>query len=259
MNISTIRPGLLVSLKTSLSGNVHYASRDIEPDHIDADGARRAKWETQRTVEDPQEHEAAVKVRSKARSLISAVCAPSSFGLLCPESDASKLTDAIEEAREVVAAFNRTAKVTRVAVYIIAGRVAPDDAEAVRAINGEVRELLTTMETGLQRLDVATVRDAANRARALASMLSPEAAGRTQVAIEAARKAARLIVKAGEAGAVAIDAATLRTIRESRTAFLDLDDAEEVQAPTVTGRALDLGEAPAMQAMPALPQFRFEV
>jgi hypothetical protein len=253
MRISTIRPGLLVSLKTSLQGNVSYQTRDIEADHIDADGSRRGAWETQRTIKDAAEHERAVKVRSKARSLITGICAPSTFGLLCPESERDKLDMAISEARELAQAFNSGANLSQITVNVIVGRVASDDIEAVRAINSEIRDLLDAMESGLKRLDVDAVRKAANSARALGAMLSPEAERRTQAAIEAARTAARRIVKAGESAANAVDEATLRTIRTARTAFLDMDDATDMQAPSVSGRAIDLFAEPiALAAAPGV-------
>lgn len=258
-NISTLRPGLLVSLKTGLQGNVSYATREIDADHIADDGSRRAKWETNRVIESPAEHEAAVKVRSRARSLITAVCAPSSFGLLCPETSRDKLMEAITEAREAIEDFNRSSQVTQISLFAIIGRVAADDLEAVRAINGEVRDLLSEMERGLRRLDVQAVRDAANKARSLAMMLSPEAARRAEEAIAVARSAARQIVKAGETAALEIDEATLNRIRQSQAAFLDLEDTTEVLEPTVTGRAIDLdmAETPAA-ALPAAPAFNLE-
>lgn len=240
INVTTLRPGLLVSLKTSLRGNVSYTKMDIEADHITDDGTRQAAWETKRVIEHPREHEDATKIRSKARSLITSVCSPSSFGLLCPERDRERLNAAVDEARALADAFNRTANVTRIAVYVIIGRVAADDVEAIRAINGEVRDLLTAMEDGLKKLDVGSVREAADKAKAISSMLSPEANERVEFAIKTARSMARRIVKAGEVAAVEIDETVLRTIRYARVAFLDMDDAGEVQEPTVTGRAIDL-------------------
>ena len=239
--ISTLRPGLLVSLKSSLTGNVQYRAETIESDHIDPmTGARRAKWETERVIEDPREHEAAVKARGKARSLITAVCAQSAFGLLCPASDEGKLQQAMRDARVVAEEFNMTASLTRITVNVIVGRIAADDVEAVRAINGEVRELLERMERGVRNLDVEAIRDSANKAKALTSMLSTAASERAEVAIKAARSAARQISKAGETAAVAVDAAAVELIRTSRLSFLDMEDAAEVQAPEATARAIDM-------------------
>jgi len=253
MKFSTIRPGLLVSLKTGLSGNVTYRTQDIEPDHATATGERQARWETERTIADPVEHEDAVKVRGKARSLISTVCSPSSFGLLCPEASADALTAAIAEARVLIEKFNARATVTQIAIYVIAGRVASDDLEAIRAINGEMRELITSMMDGLEKLDVKAVREAADKARSLAAMLSPDAARRAHEAIETARRAAKQIVKAGDTLAITIDKATIDSIRTARTAFLDLGPAEDVQTPESVGRAVDFGEVvvPMASAAPA--------
>jgi hypothetical protein len=258
MQTSTIRPGLLVSLKTSVSGNVAYRKQDIETDHVDADGARRAKWETERTVNDPAEFEEATKIRSKARSLIGGLCVASSFGLLCPLSRSAELSDAVREAQALASDFNARAKLTRVAVYVIAGQIAADDVEATKAINSEVRDLLDRMEAGVRNLDVEAIREAANRARSIGTMVSADASARLQKAIDTARSAARQIVKAGETAAAEVDARAIRAITESRVAFLDLDDANDVQTPSVTGRAIDF-DAPSepiqsapMMAAPAM-------
>ena len=256
MQISTLRPGLLVSLKSQIVGGVSYATREIEAEHLDDDGAMRAKWETDKTVENPEEHAAAVKVRGRARSLITGICSGSTFGLLCPEHKRDALMAAIWEAREVSEEFNATARVTRISVNVIIGRVAQDDVEAVRAINSEVRDLMDAMESGLRGLDVEKVRDAANKARSISAMLSPEAAARAKVAIDTARSAARQIVKAGETAAIEIDETVMRNITSAKAAFLDLDDAVEIQAPVVVGRAVDFEEMPPMDAPPAIPPAR---
>jgi hypothetical protein len=240
MRVSTLRPGLLVSLSTTIKGNVSYRVTEIEAEHFTGDGTKRARWETDKLILEPAEHEEAVKLRGKARSLVTAVCSASSFGLLCPESSREALNAAVMEAQAIADAFNSRASVTRMAVHVIVGKIGDDDAQAVRAINAEVRGLMEAMDQGLRKLDVAAVRDAANRARELSAMLTPEAAGRAQAAIDAARSAARRIVKAGEEAAIEIDAATLRVIREGRAAFLDLEEAAPIADSVVTGRALDL-------------------
>lgn len=237
LSTKTLRPGLLVSLKTSVSGNVSYRAVTLESEHVTDDGTARAKWETLKITEDPAEFKAATVARSKARSLVIAVCAPSAFGLLCPETDRELLDRAVQEAREVAEAFNATATQTRVSVNVIAGRIAPDDVEAVRAINSEVRDLLADMESGLAKLDVKAVRDAANKAKSIGAMLNPDAAARIQVAIDAARSAARQMVKAGEGAAQEIDRRAIRACTEARTMFLDLsDDPADIETPAAIAR-----------------------
>lgn len=242
---STLRPGLLVSLKTSVAGNVRYSKKEIEAAHTTEAGEQLARWETERTIIDPVENEAAKKARSRARSLITAVCKASAFGLLCPETDAEKLDAAVAEARKIADEFNSVAKISRVSVYVITGRIAPDDVEAVKAINSEIRDLVADMEDGVRRLDVKSIRDAASRAREIGAMLSPEAEARVRIAIETARSVATNIVKAGEQAALEVDNGAIRKLTELRTSFLDLDDAKPVAAPVAEGRAVDF--------MPAAP------
>lgn len=242
--ISTLRPGLLVSLSVRVSGNVTYNKKDIERPHREDDGVERARWETERVIENPVELRRARKVQATARGLISKTCAKSSFGLLCPIAWEKDLLKGIDEARKLAADFNARAKNTEVSVYTIVGRVAQDDVEAVRAINSEVRDLMKDMQVGIKELDVKRVRDAANRARAVGSMLTPEALEKVKGAIEAARAAARKIVKAGEQAAVEVDKEAVKKITAARTAFLDLDESEVLAtkpAKTKTeARALDL-------------------
>ena len=256
MQISTIRPGLLVALTSRLSGNVEYDKKILEADRFDPDtGARRAKWETERMIVDPEEYERAVKARGRARSIITAVCSISAFGLLCPEDKRSELTAAIAAARDIAQDFNRSARVTEVTVNVIVGRIAADDAEAVRAINREVRDLLEQMESGIRKLDAKEIRDAANKTRSLSAMLTPVAARSATAAIESARAFARQIVKAGESAAIEVDQAAIRQIQESRTAFLDLDtDDRAVEAPIQqVARAVDFVPEVAEQPAP-MPQ-----
>jgi uncharacterized protein with ACT and thioredoxin-like domain len=235
--VSTLRPGLLVSLKSSVTGNVSYIRRDLE--HENEKGKTYDKWETERTISDKKEWEAASQTRTAARIAITKVCARSAFGLLCPEERADEYEAAVVEARNIVEAFNEKAKLTRVQIFAIAGRIAPDDVEAVRAINSEVRDLMESMQEGLKNLDAKVVRDAAMKAKQIGSMLNPDAQARIQIAIDAARASAREIVRAGETGAKAIDKATIRKITEQRTAFLDLDGATEIAKPVGKSRAVD--------------------
>ncbi len=239
---STIRPGLLVALKTTVSGNVHYHKQELGTTR--EGDAEIVKWETERTIKDPKEYRQASLLRMRLRALVVGVCAQSTFGLLCPEDNAGKLSAAIKKAYELASAFNAKATVTHLSVNVIAGRVAADDVEATRAINSEVRELLQRMESGLKTMDVEAIRDAAKRAKAMSSIVAPDANERLQAAIEVAREAARKLVKAGETASREVDKEAIKALKASRTAFLDLDvapsDDAKVKPSKAKARALDL-------------------
>jgi Pyruvate/2-oxoacid:ferredoxin oxidoreductase gamma subunit len=119
-NIETLRPGFLISLKTSVRGNVKYDKRDIASETTE-DGKAVAEWETKRVIADPVEFKAASEARSKARSLVNSVCVASAFGLLCPEAAGEELEKAMKAAHKVVDDFNATARLTRVSVYVMVG------------------------------------------------------------------------------------------------------------------------------------------
>lgn len=244
LQTTTLRPGYLVSLKTSLTGNVSYSRRDIEPERTTEEGTTHAVWETEKTVTDAAEHERGTKARNAARNRITRVCSASQdFGLLCPAARKDALDSAVTEARAIAADFNATARITALSIGVIVGAIGDSDPEAIKAINSEIRATLDDMESGLKRMDVEAVRTAARQAKEMGQMLSEEAAANVSKAIDAARSMARRIVKAGEAAAIEIDRATLASIATARTAFLDLD---ETPRPTLRdftepqARAIDL-------------------
>jgi hypothetical protein len=239
LRISTIRPGVLVSLKTTLTGNVRYFTTDIEREHLLDNGqTSEAEWNTRRITLDKEEHELAVKTRSKCRSLVTGVCTAGNF-LMCRQDRRDELEKAIAEAEALARSFNTTATVTRLGFYVGLTEVAPDDARWIAMVNSEVRDLLDAMAQGVKNLDADAIRKAANTAQSVGKTLTPEAQEKLQSSIDAVRKQARAFVKAGETAASTIDAAVMQTLTESRTAFLELEPVAEVAAPEAEGRGVD--------------------
>lgn len=240
---STLRPGFLVSLKTSVRGNVRYFRKPLDATTTQTDGVAIDRWETERTVHDPKENDAAKKARAKASGLVRSVCQQSVFGLLCPEIDIEKLDKAIAEAKQVVDAFNETATLSRISIFVLAGKVSPDDVEAVRAINSEIRELMAEMSTGIANGNVESIREAASRVKGIGEMLATDARAKVQIAVEVGRGVAKKIVSdiKERGSSVDVDRSAIKRIDEMRMAFLDLEDATEVAAPKpAKGALLDL-------------------
>ncbi len=243
LKVSPLRPGLLVALRTSTRGNVVYETETLQEEMLTDTGSKEAEWKTKRTTQDPEEFERATKIRSKVRNLFRSVCSYSEFGLLCPDNKAELLDQAIQEATRLTDAFNAESNLTEVRFSYFTGRIMPDDEKAVRAISQEITDLLSAMESGVRNMDVSVIRENAKKARSLGAMLSTEAESKVRDAIAAARAAASRIVEAGEQAAMEVDRNALEAISSARTAFLDLDGQAEIQAPTETGRGVDLTPA----------------
>lgn len=251
----TLRPGLLVGLKSSLDGGVTYRKKPLDR-YVDDTGAEVVIWDTVRVTVDPVEHAEGIKVRTAARGRILRVVQLTDFGYMCPESERERLNDEIKRAREIAAEFNARAKTTRINIRVMVGRIAADDVQAVEAITEQVRKLLADMQAGLQRFDVSEIRKAANEAQQLGEMLTDDARGKLQVAIDAARKSARRIVKAGETAAREIDRQALASIDTARVAFLDFAVADggeiEMTAPVMDAVGMDFAPIVEANAVPAV-------
>lgn len=229
---TTIRPGLLVSLKTSCRGNVRYQREDI------VSGRDMAQWQTTRTTTDPDEYERAKKVQTTVSNMIRAVCINSSDWLLCPLSRVDMFRDAVKKARGLVSEFNEASMFTRIELKVLTGSIAPNDVEAIKAINAEISALLATMQFGLDTLDVKAIRAAANKATQLSAMLSPDAEKSVRTAVREARRVARKLSKASEGAAGEIERISIERLTEGR--FVDLDAAElTIAKPISETRAVD--------------------
>lgn len=249
-DIVTIRPGLLVSLHTTIKGGVKYNREDINKEKTDT-GAKVEEWKTTKTVDDPDEYDRAIKARSKCGSLVRSVCSQSSFGLLCPADKEDALTAAIQEARELADRFNAGAQLVCVGVYVLKGRIAESDSEAARAISEDMRGLLADMRDGIDQADAAKIRDACNRAKKIGSMLDESVAKKVSAAIAEARDVAKQIVKklaAKESVVEVVQQAQLQALEDARSAFLEFDGEREIQGEKmspVQESTLDLEEGEA--------------
>lgn len=235
----TLQPGLLVSMKTEVHGNVTYQVNDRESTVIDR--SEITDIHTRKTVADIEEQERAIKQRTKIRGLILSICTKSESGLLCPNKREAELREAVVEARELADKFNANAQTTHIEFRVICGRIAQDDVETVRAITSEIRSLMEDMQRGVKALDTKVIRAAAAQAMEVGKILSPEAKGRLEIAVKAARATATKIAKAGEVAGKEIDRGALRKIGKARTSFLDINtEVAELSEPKMDGRGIDL-------------------
>ena len=248
----TLRPGLLVSLRTTIRGGVEYRRVDLDsgteaaPVDVEAAGTEAtpppdvsvARWETTRIVTDATDYERAKKTRAKASSLIRGACTLSAFGLVCPGADEGKLDAAYAEAMALVDAHNAQANSCRVDVGMLKGHIAQSDELAAKAVAGEVRDLIDAMKDGLAKADVKAIREAANKARQLGQLLDEGTAAKVSKAVEEARSAAKAIVKRveteGEDAALVIQELSRKHLNEARFMFLDTDGEDVKATPSAT-------------------------
>lgn len=239
MNTTTIRPGILVAVRTTVTGGVAYKRDDIAPDEAPAVAANDTSatveaWRTIKVTTDAQEHARAISIRALAKYEITKLCMDTSFGWLAPEAVEPELNAAQARARAMVDEFNATAKYTRIGFGLLKGRVAASDEEAVRAITAEIGGLVATMNTAIDKLDVDAIRAAAGKAASLAAILGDEEQKTVTAAVEAARKAARMIVKriakGGEPAAKVMADMQRGALERARIAFLDLDERTDAPA-----------------------------
>jgi hypothetical protein len=236
-------PGILVALKTSVRGGVEYVRSDIER----SDQGHVKEWHTKRFMEDPEERKQATELVNKLSNSIARLCVRTTFGLLCRTDREAELDEAIRAVRSEVREWNATTRYSTVHLNAVKGRIADNDEEAIRAIVEEATELLDRMERGLTDADVKVIRDAAGRAKKLAAMMTPEAAGHIESALEAARDAARAIVrKSGELDARVADAmiaVEAEAFSKARFTFLEAAEASVEALPSVDlarGAALEV-------------------
>jgi len=239
--VARVKPGILVSLGTSNRGNTSYTREVIEYPTEQDDGSVESEMNVRKRVADPDEQRSAEKIRNRARTLILRPCSKSKGWYICPLDRRDELEKGIADARQLVNDFNSMAIYNHIQLNLICGEVQQDDVEAAKTIFNKVGEFMRQMEIGLEKLDVKRVRQIANEAQNVGQMLDGEAKAELEEVIKAARGAATRIKKRGDAIVGEMERSTIRLIAESRTAFLDLDSADEIAEPVSgAGRSLEL-------------------
>jgi hypothetical protein len=245
----TLKPGLLVSIRTRHQGGVKYDRVDLTADaSVVSDKAEVSRWETTKIVDDVEEFDRASKVAGKCGSLIRAICAYSEFGYLCRADREAELDEAIADARRRAEDFNASAKTTRVSVFALKGRIAESDAEAAKAVGADLLALIEGMQTGVQTMNVKDIRDAANKARKLVTMVDEATAKRVKDAVDQARDIATELRKKLDNGASGVAEATeyvqavdLTALASARAVFLDLEEpVGRVVAAVPMGSEIDI-------------------
>jgi len=260
MRLSILRPGLLVVVNSHVIGGVQYRRVDLDASGADRPvGVEVTRWETTKVVDDPEEHDRAVKARGRALAEIDAVCVQSKFARLCPTDRAGDLEAAIERAQAIVSAHNAGATCTRVELFTFLGQVAATDEQATRKIAREMTELFADMSRGIDAMNPDAIREANKRAVEVAGMLGDDQIKAVSEAVEQAKKAARDITrrigKKGEDAAIVMASIQRGAIERARFAFLDTDDSPAVTVePTAQAnvqRFADMGEESPAPESPA--------
>lgn len=239
-----IRPGILVTLSTSIEGGIQYERIDLKAERAD-DGALIEEWETQKTTEDPEEYEEAVKVRQKVRSLVKSCCVWTPFGMICPHDEVANLDRAFREAAERVEAFNADAQTCRVVYRSLRGEIAEDQVESIQSIREHVGALVSEMQSALRDGDVASIRDCASQATQMGRLLEQDSDARGLLgrAVKAARSAAREIVrkveKQGDSLVSVLNEANLSAVSQARFVFLEADALERPVSPKLDATEYD--------------------
>lgn len=306
-DLMTLKPGILVSLKTAKRGGIEYKRKNLDADAESAaapacgecnspvDKVTKAdseieiyrctnkacaterpadaftkveKWETTKIVQDKKADAAATKARNRAGAAIRAVCAQSAFGLICPEHKEPKLNEAIAEARAIAAEFNDSdfGKTCQINIYVLKGRVASTDEEAVKAIRSELMELMDEMSAGIGAGNIEAARTAASKAKEMGDMLDAETSKKVAAAIAEVRETATAIVKRmskGEAAAAIVAGIKLKALEDARSRFAHLDTeapTEVAPLPVTAARVVeDEDEAPVDRDAETQPGRRFDV
>jgi hypothetical protein len=247
MAVVKIRPGYLISLKTSIQGGPRYTHNPLESSAASSDGPEIEKFITTKTTEDPEEYKRAVKLRGKARGLVESVLIPSDFGLLCLKAKKERYDEALKEAKEYIEFFNNTSRTCHIAIRSIAGEIVESDTEANQSIVGELRDLLTTVQNGVTEMDVKKIRAAADKLKDVGAMLDEDNQRKVVGAVKEAREVANQIAKMARKKATDIgdyvQTIKLKAVDEARFTFLDMDGPAEVSGdalPMAPGRVLDI-------------------
>lgn len=228
-----LRPAILVSLATSVKGGSTSERLDLDA-HLEG-ASKVEKWQTTKTVFDPEEHRRAGETRKSIRRLFEGVARWTPFGLVVELEREAELREAVAQAEALAAEFNAGATHSRVKFSWLPARIdqGGNAADAVIAIRQEIGGLMEDLERASRAGEVESIRDISNRATSLGKLLAEGSPGTGQlgVAVEEARRVARAVVrrveKAGERLEDVLTESNLAPVSAARFLFLGDEDVTE--------------------------------
>lgn len=256
-----IKPGILVSMKTSVGGGIVYERTDLSDEKVGT--SETTRWETVKIVNDVEDFNRAGVVRGEASAMIRKVCIKSAFGLICLSTNEAELQKAIAEAMQMCNNYNRSGvNKSFVRINVLQGRIADNDAEASRGIAQEMMDIIDQMKQGIVNFDVRSIRDAAGKAREVSKILEGQEAEVVANAVAAARKAARMIAKrvekGGEEALVVFRDLQLGPIDIARFAFMDPEVQSNQPADADTAPAINVQRFAEIDASEGIEQHNEE-
>lgn len=226
---------LLVGVGIHRTGGVSYDRKLLEEKTLGDSEYRR--WETEKTIRDAEEFSAAENLASSMRRKVGRLCTRTSFGFVLAADRERELDELLEVIRDEARAASLTLRTCSLSVSFVKGRIASSDTEAARAMVREVNVFLADLKAAIDAADAKLIREVLASAKGLDQVLAPDVATPLQEAIQAARAAAKLIikevVKKGEDAADVLASLDLGAIESARMLFLELDNTEAVAVPAV--------------------------
>ena len=123
------------------------------------DGSEDKEWHTLRHYANKKEALEADKVYANARYKIRSKCLSTEVGYICPISKEQELLDAIEEARQMVDEFNKSARFCSVSMRVLLTRVESDNPDGVELLRDTLNQNVQTMKEALADFDVKKARN----------------------------------------------------------------------------------------------------
>lgn len=209
-----IEPGFLVAGDIHVDGCTTYRIADRSESRKGR--SAEADWKTHKRVEDAEEQRALLTTKQRlSRDIAILGARVTGFGYIVPAARGKELDKTLQKIDAEVAAYNKTARVTRMSADFAVFQIDASDDRVAAALYKRVASVLEQMEAAVERGDVKRLRAAMIDMKGLDTVLPGTESKKISALVKKARTEARAALKSAKKAATAkkAEAAVRKTLR----------------------------------------------
>ncbi len=170
-----LRPCLLVNLDCSRRGGQHYtrANERVIPTE---DGSEKSEWETEKTIDNPDEFAEATSLQGKAKRAFAKLGRHTPGGIVVNRDKQDEVNALIEEWNASFDEFNTRATTTEVNFWVWVFDVTGENVSNLQVLIDQLADYLESLEQAVRGVEPAEIRDVLKRLGGFTDLL-PETVG----------------------------------------------------------------------------------
>jgi len=240
-----LKPSFIIVGDVAVRGGVQYTVNN--PDEWEEGSEHHKRWETHRTIFDPEEYNSGRATKARLQRQLNEVCTRSAIGLICPYEFEDRYREIVESIKSEIKDWNDIAKTCKLSFYPVEFEIEGANQKVAEALMRQLIELMEDLREALNKGDFKEVRNLLRNKKGFSEILPDDLGQDLREALESAREQAKELAKQARENADQFElvqrAVDTSKVSLARLAFVEYADevTEVIETPKVSNRLAAVG------------------